>query len=144
MNVVFDQGLCSLLVNKSIASLMFDCREDADTLEHLHNVRLDGVLDIQLLEVMRRRNKEKDTKHGTLSRKTCTWRWYTPETKTKRNASHVHVYVMWHMGETTIRPMCHYTSVDVLALFNLYGVLFLSKIDHLIVITVTEVMIYRQ
>jgi hypothetical protein len=59
MNVVFDQGFCSLLVNKSIASLMFDCREDADTLEHLHNVRLDGVLDIQLLEVMRRRNKER-------------------------------------------------------------------------------------
>ena len=72
MNVVFDQGFCSLLVNKSIACLMFDCREDVDTLEHLHNVRLDGVLDIQLLEVMRRRNKEKNTKHGTLSRKTCT------------------------------------------------------------------------
>ena len=59
MNVVYDQGLCSLLVNKSIAKLMFDCREDADALYHLHNVRLDGVLDIQLLEVMRRRNKEK-------------------------------------------------------------------------------------
>jgi len=40
--------------------------------------------------------------------------------------------------------MCHYTSVDVLALFNLYDVLFHSKIDHVIVITMKEVVIYRQ
>ena len=38
---------------------MFDYREDADALCHLHNVRLDGVLDIQHLGMMRCRTKEK-------------------------------------------------------------------------------------
>ena len=38
---------------------MFDCREDTDDLCHLHNVRLDSILDIQLLGMMRCRTKEK-------------------------------------------------------------------------------------
>jgi exonuclease 3'-5' domain-containing protein 1 len=48
----YDGGLCSILEDRSIQKLMFDCREDADALKHLYNVGLDGVLDVQLLEVM--------------------------------------------------------------------------------------------
>jgi hypothetical protein len=53
-NTAYDGGLRSILEDKSIQKLMFDCREDADALKHLYNVRLDGVLDVQLLEVMNR------------------------------------------------------------------------------------------
>ena len=42
-------------VKSSKVKLMFDCRNDADALLHRHNVRLDGVLDLQLLEIVHRR-----------------------------------------------------------------------------------------
>ena len=35
---------------------MFDCRHDADALWHLYGVYLDGVLDLQLMDVLLRRN----------------------------------------------------------------------------------------
>ena len=38
---------------------MVDCHEDTDASCHLHNVRLDSVLDIQLLRMARCRTKEK-------------------------------------------------------------------------------------
>eukprot|EP00929_Paragymnodinium_shiwhaense_P112242 TRINITY_DN80508_c0_g1_i1.p1 TRINITY_DN80508_c0_g1~~TRINITY_DN80508_c0_g1_i1.p1 ORF type:complete len:394 (+),score=22.97 TRINITY_DN80508_c0_g1_i1:68-1249(+) len=50
----FDWGLRSLLEDPSLMKLMFDCRNDADALQHLHNVHLRGVRDLQLLEVMTR------------------------------------------------------------------------------------------
>jgi exonuclease 3'-5' domain-containing protein 1 len=53
-STAYDGGLRSILEDRSIQKLMFDCREDADALKHLYNVRLDGVLDVQLLEVMSR------------------------------------------------------------------------------------------
>ena len=36
--------------------LMFDCRHDADALWHLYGVFLDGVLDLQLMDVLLRRS----------------------------------------------------------------------------------------
>lgn len=52
---VFDDGLRDVLEDKTKEKLMFDCRRDADSLHHLFNVQLSGVLDIQLLDVMHRR-----------------------------------------------------------------------------------------
>ena len=70
---------------------MFDCREDADALHRLHNVQLSGVLDIQLSEVVRHRNKE-----NIRSMKHCLEKQVPDDhtllkTKTKRNAFHIYV-----------------------------------------------------
>ncbi|XP_021376603.1 piRNA biogenesis protein EXD1-like [Mizuhopecten yessoensis] len=51
---VFDDGLRDILEDKTKKKLMFDCRGDADSLQHQFKVRLSGVLDLQLLEVMHR------------------------------------------------------------------------------------------
>jgi len=52
---VFRNGLGEILEDKSRDKLMFDCREDSDALWHQFQVKLSGVLDLQLLEVMYRR-----------------------------------------------------------------------------------------
>lgn len=51
----FDEGLRNILEDKSIEKLLFDCRNDADSLWHQFSVKLNGVLDLQLLEVLHRR-----------------------------------------------------------------------------------------
>ncbi|XP_052777939.1 piRNA biogenesis protein EXD1-like [Mya arenaria] len=50
----FVSGLKEVLEDKNVMKLMFDCREDADALFNQFHVKLDGVLDIQLLEIMKR------------------------------------------------------------------------------------------
>ncbi|XP_013401994.1 piRNA biogenesis protein EXD1-like [Lingula anatina] len=55
--LVFDRGLREILEDPTREKLMFDCREDSDILWHKHHVKLDGVLDIQLLQVMHNRGK---------------------------------------------------------------------------------------
>ncbi|XP_052776788.1 uncharacterized protein LOC128214387 [Mya arenaria] len=50
----FENGLREILEDKNVMKLMFDCREDADALFHQFHVKLNGVLDIQLLEIMKR------------------------------------------------------------------------------------------
>ena len=52
---VFSSGLSEILEDKSREKLMFDCREDSDALWHQFNVKLTGVLDLQLLEIIYRR-----------------------------------------------------------------------------------------
>jgi len=52
---VFSSGLGEILEDKSRKKLMFDCRQDSDALWHQFNVKLTGVLDLQLLEVIYRR-----------------------------------------------------------------------------------------
>ena len=52
---VFSGGLGEILADKSREKLMFDCREDSDALWHQFNVKLSGVLDLQLLEIIYRR-----------------------------------------------------------------------------------------
>ncbi|XP_021372133.1 piRNA biogenesis protein EXD1-like [Mizuhopecten yessoensis] len=52
----FDNGLCEVLEDNSIEKLMFDCRQDSDSLWHQFKVKIAGVLDIQLLEIMFRRD----------------------------------------------------------------------------------------
>ncbi|XP_020913446.1 piRNA biogenesis protein EXD1 [Exaiptasia diaphana] len=51
---VFDKGLREILEDKTREKLMFDCRNDSDSLWHQYQVKLTGVLDVQLLEVMKR------------------------------------------------------------------------------------------
>lgn len=53
--VVFSGGLGEILEDSSREKLMFDCRQDSDALWHQFQVKLKGVLDIQLLEIIYRR-----------------------------------------------------------------------------------------
>ena len=59
---VFISCLKSILESKSQEKLMFDCREQSDALWHQFQVKLSGVLDLQLLEVMYRRQKSSSKK----------------------------------------------------------------------------------
>ena len=54
---VFENGLKEILEDASVEKLMFDCRNDSDALYHLYNVNLAGVLDVQLLEVVSRKEQ---------------------------------------------------------------------------------------
>ena len=51
----FSSGLGEILEDESHRKLMFDCRQDSDALWHQFKVKLSGVLDLQLLEVIYRR-----------------------------------------------------------------------------------------
>ena len=53
--LVFSSGLGEILEDKSHEKLTFDCRQDSDALWHQFKVKLNGVLDLQLLEVIYRR-----------------------------------------------------------------------------------------
>ncbi|XP_013380686.1 uncharacterized protein LOC106151813 [Lingula anatina] len=55
--LVFDRGLLEILEDPTREKLMFDCRQDSDILWHQYHVKLDGALDIQLLQVMHNRGK---------------------------------------------------------------------------------------
>ena len=57
--LAFDSGLKRLLESDSgtKTKLMYDCRNDSDALMHLYDVKLAGVLDLQLLEIVHRRKK---------------------------------------------------------------------------------------
>ena len=53
--LVFTSGLGEILQDKSREKLTFDCRQDSDALWHQFKIKLSGVLDLQLLEVIYRR-----------------------------------------------------------------------------------------
>ena len=53
--LVFTSGLREILEDKSREKLTFDCRQDSDALWHQFKLKLSGVLDLQLLEVIYRR-----------------------------------------------------------------------------------------
>ena len=76
---VFDAGLKKLLENKSVKKLMFDCRNDADALKHLFGVMLDGVLDVQLMEV---KHRQRETPSSTPPPRTSPqyWNYWTRNT----------------------------------------------------------------
>ena len=54
-HLVFSSGLGEILEDKHCEKLTFDCRQDSDALWHQFKVKLSGVLDLQLLEVIYRR-----------------------------------------------------------------------------------------
>lgn len=51
---MFQCGLKELLTREDVKKLMFDCRKDSESLKFLHHIDLNGVIDIQLLEIMTR------------------------------------------------------------------------------------------
>ena len=53
--LVFSSGLGEILEDKSREKLTFDCRQDSDALWHQFKVKLNGVFNLQLLEVIYRR-----------------------------------------------------------------------------------------
>ncbi|KAJ7373078.1 hypothetical protein OS493_014225 [Desmophyllum pertusum] len=53
--LIFSSGLGEILEDNSRKKLMFDCRQDSDALWHQFKVKLSGVFDLQLLEVIYRR-----------------------------------------------------------------------------------------
>ncbi|XP_068688141.1 piRNA biogenesis protein EXD1-like isoform X1 [Montipora foliosa] len=53
--LLFSSGLDEILEDRSREKLMFDCRQDSDALWHQFKVKLSGILDLQLLEVIYRR-----------------------------------------------------------------------------------------
>ena len=61
---IFSGGLKEILEDSTRQKLSFDCRQDSDALWHQFNVKLAGVLDLQLLEVMyRRENPTSESKN---------------------------------------------------------------------------------
>ncbi|XP_013381440.1 piRNA biogenesis protein EXD1 [Lingula anatina] len=58
--IVFDRGLREILEDPTREKLMFDCREDSDILWHQFRVKLDGVQDIQLLQIMHSKRDNPD------------------------------------------------------------------------------------
>ena len=123
-NTAYDGGLRFILEDRSIQKLMFDCREDADALKHLYNVRLDGVLDVQLLEVMDRIRNRGYTKIRSL--KHCLELFVSDETmlevKLKGRSSMSQDNKLWEKRPLS-EDMLKYASIDVLALFKLYDAL---------------------
>lgn len=68
--IVFSSGLGEILADKFQEKLMFDCRQDSDALWHQFHVKLTGVLDLQLLEVIyRRENASAKTRFSTRNRR---------------------------------------------------------------------------
>ena len=72
---VFSGGLSEILEDKSRKKLTFDCRQDSDALWHQFNVKLTGVLDLQLLEIIYRHesataSRPSSTKHVRRSQRT--------------------------------------------------------------------------
>ena len=63
--LIFTSGLSEILEDKSRNKLMFDCRQDSDALWHQFQVKLSGVLDLQLLEVIYRRESPTESTADT-------------------------------------------------------------------------------
>jgi exonuclease 3'-5' domain-containing protein 1 len=129
-SAVYDRGLRSILEDKSIKKLMFDCREDADALKHLYNVRLDGVLDVQLLEVMNRIIHRGYTKIRSL--KHCLELFVSDKTmlevKLKGRSSMDQDNKLWEKRPLS-EDILKYASIDVLVLFKLYDALCNRVVD---------------
>ena len=129
-NAAYDRGLRSILEDKSIKKLMFDCREDADALKHLYNVRLDGVLDVQLLEVMDRIIHTGYTKIRSLMH--CLKVFVSDEimvqVKLKGRSFMDQDDKVWEKRPLS-EDMLKYASIDVLALFKLYDALCYRVVD---------------
>ncbi|XP_060073075.1 piRNA biogenesis protein EXD1-like [Ylistrum balloti] len=133
---VFDNGLREILENKSIEKLMFDCRQDSDSLWHQFRVRITGVLDLQLLDIIYRRNRrprrtyvstKRSEKDGEIENingyKRCLENYVYDhkllEQKEKGNIQLKDNYMIWKvrpLSETLIQ----YCVVDVIAMFPMY------------------------
>ncbi|XP_033760530.1 piRNA biogenesis protein EXD1-like [Pecten maximus] len=133
---VFDSGLREILENKSIEKLMFDCRQDSDSLWHQFKVKLTGVLDLQLLDIIYRRNRrprrsyvstkrcEKDGEVENINGYKRCLENYVNDTellkqKEKGNLELKDNYRIWKVRPLT-ETLIDYCVVDVAAMFPMY------------------------
>ncbi|VDI46491.1 exonuclease 3'-5' domain-containing protein 1 [Mytilus galloprovincialis] len=125
-NSVFDDGLRTILEDSGIEKLMFDCREDADALLHLHKVKLDGVLDVQILEVSNRVHIYRNGYTKIRSLKHCLEEYVNDNTllniKLQGRSSMNMSSKIWEKRPLD-ENMLKYASVDILGLFKLYDAL---------------------
>ena len=63
--LIFTSGLGEVLKDTFPNKLMFDCRQDSDALWYQFQVKLSGVLDLQLLEVIYRREHPTESTSNT-------------------------------------------------------------------------------
>ncbi|XP_069104946.1 piRNA biogenesis protein EXD1-like [Argopecten irradians] len=134
---VFDNGLREILESKSIEKLMFDCRQDSDSLWHQFKVKITGVLDLQLLDIIyRRKNRPRRTQ--TQSIKRCDRDWEVEningykrclenyvydakllKQKEKGNNELRDNYEIWKVRPLS-ETLIDYCVVDVVAMFPMY------------------------
>lgn len=133
-NSVFDDGLRSILEDSGIEKLMFDCREDADALLHIHKVRLNGVLDVQILEVNNRIHVYRNGYTKIRSLKHCLELYVIDDTlvniKLQGRSSMNMSSNIWEKRPLD-ENMLKYASVDILSLFKLYDAL-RTRMSHIV------------
>ncbi|XP_063397486.1 piRNA biogenesis protein EXD1-like [Mytilus trossulus] len=131
---VFDDGLRSILENSGIEKLMFDCREDADALLHIHKVKLNGVLDVQILEVNNRIHVYRNGYTKIRSLKHCLEEYVNDDTllnaKLQGRSSMSMSSNIWEKRPLE-ENMLKYASVDILGLFKLYDEL-RTRMGHIV------------
>ena len=123
----FDAGLRNLLERESevLTKLMYDCRNDSDALMHHYQVKLAGVLDLQLVEIDRRRKNKKNFKFLKGLKKSIAE--YAPDEESERiKKDGVERIERAKENGMTIwdeRPLCSelkdYCAVDTVKLFPL-------------------------
>ncbi|XP_063447945.1 piRNA biogenesis protein EXD1-like [Mytilus trossulus] len=131
---VFDDGLRSILEDSGIEKLMFDCREDADALLHIHKVKLNGVLDVQILEVNNRIHVYRNGYTKIRSLKHCLEEYVKDDTllnaKLQGRSSMSVSSNIWKERPLD-ENMLKYASVDILGLFKLYDEL-RTRMGHIV------------
>ena len=126
----FEKGLREILEDTNVKKLMFDCREDSDALFHQFQVKLDGVLDMQLLEVMKAHSDEIGITIGRRSER------HDEVVRVKGLMECIEVYIKnktmlqtkrkgaGKLSDWEKRPLLkhelEYAKTDVFALFELY------------------------
>lgn len=86
---IFESGLREILEDSKYEKLMFDCRQDSDALWHQFNIKLAGVVDLQLLEVMQRCESHSDFSRSKSSTKR---RFYRRRSQNTENIKKVYGY----------------------------------------------------
>ncbi|XP_063447956.1 piRNA biogenesis protein EXD1-like [Mytilus trossulus] len=133
-NSVFDDGLRSILEDSGIEKLMFDCREDADALLHIHKVKLNGVLDVQILEVNNRIHVYRNGYTKIRSLKHCLEVFLEDDTllnvKLQGQTSMSVSRNIWEKRPLNDN-MLKYASVDIIGLFKLYDAL-RTRMGHIV------------
>ncbi|CAC5377444.1 EXD1 [Mytilus coruscus] len=121
VNSVFDNGLRTILEDSGIEKLMFDCREDADALFHLYKTKLDGVLDLQILEVNNRAHEYRNGYTKPRSFKHCLELYVKDlsllNIKLQGQARMKILSAIWEKRPLDVN-MLKYASVDILVFLN--------------------------
>ena len=132
----FERGLRAVLESRDVKKLMFDCRGDADALLHQFNVKLQGVLDVQLLEIIKRPTRNRCDKaskavqrrnghktYGVIrlaSLLTCLKRYLKSNILITKKNNKIVRHDQWGARPLSIEQL-EYAKVDVLSLFLLFA-----------------------